>query len=88
MQSPNCSVLWDTWKGASDGVQWTPAELLLEVDFKWLMAGQGCWIDPVRLHQDPRYAADCLGTALQSTCEPLRSCATCLQEALGLAPIY
>ena len=33
-------------------VPWTStpeADLLLEVDFKWLMAGQGCWVDPQRL---------------------------------------
>ena len=31
--------------------------LLEEVDFKWLMAGQGWWIDTARLHNDPAYAA-------------------------------
>ena len=35
-------------------------ELLAEVDLKWLMAGHGQWIDPLRLHCDPLYAAEVL----------------------------
>lgn len=53
-----------------------------EVDFKWLMAGQGCWIDPDRLHSDRAYASDCLKTALNSSCDVLRSCARFLQVEL------
>ena len=53
-----------------------------EVDFKWLMAGQGCWIDPDRLHSDRVYASDCLKTALNSSCDVLRSCARFLQVEL------
>jgi hypothetical protein len=63
-------------------------ELLAEVDFKWLMAGQGCWIDPSRLRIDRAYARDCLGSALNSGCEPLRRCAQRLLNELrvvGLA---
>ncbi len=68
----------------ADGVGMPAADLLLEVDFKWLMAGQGCWVDPDRLRNDPLYAAHCLGTALCSPCEALRGCARFLQTALGL----
>ena len=58
-------------------------DLLIEVDFKWLMAGQGNWIDPMRLHDDPLYAKHCLQAALNSPCDALRRCAHHLQEALG-----
>jgi hypothetical protein len=53
--------------------------LLAEVDFKWLMAGQGCWVDAVRLHQDRAYASACLATARSLPCEPLAACADLLQ---------
>lgn len=56
--------------------------LLMEVDFKWLMAGQGCWIDPDRLHADPLYASGCLQAAINSRCDALRRCARFLQELL------
>jgi hypothetical protein len=58
--------------------------LLTEVDFKWLMAGQGCWIDPVRMRLDAMYAHDCLRSALASNCEALRRCAARFQMALNL----
>jgi hypothetical protein len=57
-------------------------ELLAKVNFKWLMAGQGCWIDPRRLRADRVYAQDCLVSALNSGCEPLRRCAQLLQNQL------
>ena len=57
-------------------------DLLVEVDFKWLMAGMGRWIDPVRLHTDPAYANDSVQCALQSGCEPLRRCALDLRAEL------
>ena len=60
--------------------------MLIEVDFKWLMAGQGCWIDPARIHSDPLYARACLQSALQSGCEPLRCCAASLQAELSGHP--
>ena len=66
----------------ADGLAMPAADLLLEVDFKWLMAGQGCWVDPARLRADPLYAANCLGAALHSPCEALRCCARFLQKAL------
>lgn len=59
------------------------ADVLIEVDFKWLMAGQGRWIDPVRLRADPLYAQHCLETASHSPCDALRRCAHHLQVALG-----
>ncbi len=55
-------------------------EMLAEVDFKWLMAGQGRWIDLHRLRIDSDYAQDCLASALNSGCEPLRRCAQLLQN--------
>lgn len=60
-------------------------DLLIEVDFKWLMAGQGNWVDPVRLRADPLYAEHCLQTAIHSPCDALRRCAHHLQTALGNA---
>jgi hypothetical protein len=64
---------------------WPPTpdpDLLLEVDFKWLMAGQGCWVDPQRLHTDPHYAHDCLESATHSPCDALRDCAHHLQQVM------
>ena len=55
------------------------AALLAEVDFKWLMAGQGWWVDTARFHRDPAYAAQFLLSALVSPCTALRDCARCLQ---------
>lgn len=56
--------------------------MLVEIDFKWLMAGQGCHIDPARLKSDFIYARACLQFALDSKCDPLRSCAACLGAEL------
>ena len=55
------------------------ALLLTEVDFKWLMAGQGWWVNAQRFHADPRYAADLLRLGLISPCATLRACALTLQ---------
>jgi hypothetical protein len=52
--------------------------LLTEVDFKWLMAGQGWWINTGRFHSDAAYAARLLCLALSSGCAALRECATVL----------
>lgn len=52
--------------------------LLTEVDFKWLMAGQGWWINTGRFHSDAAYAAALLRLALASGCAALRECATVL----------
>jgi hypothetical protein len=56
--------------------------MLTEVDFKWLMAGIGIWIDPSQLHLDPDYAQVSLQNALRSNCEPLRRCAVALKTEL------
>lgn len=58
------------------------SDMLLEVDFKWLMAGQGCNVDPIRLKNDAAYAKACLRFALYSDCDPLRNCAACLQAEM------
>lgn len=56
--------------------------VLLEVDFKWLMAGIGYWIDVGRLWIDPVYANNCLQCALKSECGPLRRCALEIRDEL------
>ena len=61
-------------------------ELLLEVDFKWLMAGQGRWVDPQRLHSDPLYARGCLQSAIESPCDALQRCARYLQAQFSAQP--
>jgi hypothetical protein len=58
------------------------ADMLTEVDFKWLMAGIGIWVNPVQLHLDPDYAHASLQNALHSHCEPLRRCAVALKAEL------
>ena len=58
------------------------AALLAEVDFKWLMAGQGCWVDSVRLQADADYATDMLRRAHASSCTALRHSATALQAQM------
>jgi hypothetical protein len=62
---------------SSNGDQFDADEiLLLNVDFKWLMAGLGWWIDTTRLHTDMTYAKGCLDTAMHSDSVALRNCAT------------
>ncbi len=56
--------------------------LLEEVDFKWLMAGQGWWIDTGRLHSDAGYASHLLQLVAQSPSTALRTCAAHLQARL------
>ena len=46
--------------------------LLRLVDFKWLMAGMGWWIDLSRLQRDSAYAGECVQHGLGSGCELLR----------------
>ena len=63
------------------------AALLTEVDFKWLMAGQGCWVDSARLQADASYASDMLKRARASSCTALRDCAVTLQaQMVACAP--
>lgn len=57
--------------------------LLSEVDFKWLMAGQGCWIDIPRFHHDPAYALAHLEMGLQSSTLALRQSAARLQALIS-----
>lgn len=61
------------------------SQLLLEVDFKWLMAGQGYAVDPDRLLHDPAYADTCLQCAQRSNCIALQDCALNLREVLAQA---
>jgi hypothetical protein len=49
--------------------------LLERVDFKWLMTGQGWWIDPHRFESDAAYAVEVLRFALASESLALRACA-------------
>ncbi len=39
------------------------------VDFKWLMAGLGWWVDLTRLQRDSAYVSECLQRALSSDSE-------------------
>jgi hypothetical protein len=55
------------------------ASLLAEVDFKWLMAGQGLRIDLPRFRSDAVYAAKLLSLALDSESFALRERASLLQ---------
>ncbi len=56
--------------------------LLTEVAFKWLMAGQGWWIDTTRMYGDPSYAAGFLRLAMASQSVALRECATRLKAQI------
>lgn len=51
------------------------------VDFKWLMAGMGWWVDLSRLQRDKAYIDECLLRALTSDSELLRKHSV---EMLGL----
>jgi hypothetical protein len=57
--------------------------LLAQVDFKWLMAGQGWWINPTRFRSDPSYAIGFLRLAMASQSGTLRECAASLQAQIG-----
>ena len=57
--------------------------LLKLVDFKWLMAGVGWWVNLSRLQSDSAYIDECLQRALRSDCELLRERSI---ELLGLRP--
>jgi hypothetical protein len=58
--------------------------LLEEVDFKWLMTGQGWWVDSERLHTDTDYANHLLHLVEQTPSAALRTCAARLQARLEL----
>lgn len=53
--------------------------LLEEVNFKWLLAGLGWWIDMTRFHTDIPYATHFLELAEASNSPALRDCAASLQ---------
>lgn len=59
-------------------------DMLLLVDFKWLMSGLGFWVDMGRWRTDPAYASDCVARGSNSRYVPLQRCAQQLQ-ARGLA---
>jgi hypothetical protein len=42
------------------------------VDFKWLMAGMGWWVDLTRLQSDRTYIDECLQRALRTDSDLLR----------------
>ena len=54
------------------------------VDFKWLMAGVGWWVDLSRLQRDRAYIDECLQRALRSDSELLREHGV---ELLGVASL-
>ncbi len=54
--------------------------LLQEVDFKWLMAGHGWWIDTARLHSDPCYATHLLDLVEATESVALKDCAALSQR--------
>ena len=58
--------------------------LLEEVDFKWLMAGQGWWIDTARLHSDPCYATHLLDLVETTQSVALKDCAALLRAQVGM----
>ncbi len=60
---------------SADGQYQIDDGMLDEVDFKWLMAGQGWWVNTTRLHDDPGYANRLLRYALASSNASLRHCA-------------
>ena len=55
--------------------------LLEEVNFKWLMAGQGWWVNLPLFHSDMCYAAHCLRLAGESESTQLKKCAAVLEQA-------
>jgi hypothetical protein len=54
--------------------------LLEEVNFKWLLAGLGWWIDMTRFHHDIPYATHFLALAETSNSLALRDSAASLQS--------
>ncbi len=60
--------------------------LLAMVDFKWLMTGQGWWVDTARFHADPAYASDLLELAMTSSSFALKECACRLRAHLENQP--
>ena len=65
---------------APDGADVSGVDLLTEVDFKWLMAGQGWHVDAARFQRDATYAEKLLQLALASSCAALCNCAAKIIE--------
>lgn len=57
--------------------------LLEEVNFKWLMAGLGWWVDMSRFRVDRLYATHYLKLASASESAELRKCAALLEPRRG-----
>ena len=81
--APDSHSAWQMTPPADGCVPDARSVLLSEVDFKWLMAGQGCWIDMPRFHDDPAYALAQLEKRQRSSTLALRQCATWLEDQLG-----
>ncbi len=73
----------DEGEACADPASHQRHDMLVEIDFKWLMAGLGHHVDPARLKNDATYAHACLDFALHSNCDPLRTCAACLSAELA-----
>lgn len=58
--------------------------MLEEVNFKWLMAGMGWWVDMSRFRTDPVYAGHYLNLAKATESVELKKCATLLQQQMAL----
>lgn len=58
--------------------------MLEEVNFKWLMAGMGWWVDMSRFRTDPVYAGHYLNLAKATESVELRQCAVLLQQQMDL----
>jgi hypothetical protein len=54
--------------------------LAAEVEFKWLMASQGWWVDAARFESDADYAGELLLLATKSQSFALRECASNLRH--------
>ena len=59
--------------------------LLDEVNFKWLLAGLGLWIDMARFRTEPSYAAHLLALAQASKSHALRNCAAALKNQIPMS---
>ena len=58
--------------------------MLEEVNFKWLMAGMGWWVDMPRFRTDPVYAVHYLNLAKSTDSAELKKCAAQLQQQMAL----
>jgi hypothetical protein len=73
------------WVGLS-GFEADERDLLLEeVNFKWLLAGLGWWIDMARFRSEASYATRFLDLANTSDCIALRASAAALQRQNDLS---